>query len=274
MKIQIAADMEGITGVTNWDHVNPSHAEYARFRRIMTADVNAAIQGAFEGGASEVLVSDGHSYASNILVEELDRRARLNSGSPSPFAMLQGIQTGVNGVIFIGYHARAGTPNAILDHTWSSRCVAGLRLNELPVGEIGLNAAVCGHFNASVLMISGDQSACAEASELLGQVETAIVKQASGRMAAECLPPQVSQDLIRQAAARAVQRLAAGKAVPPLRLPPPIHVAVDFFQSEMADKAALLPGATRSAGRSIEFSAADMVAAYRSFRAAVSLAGA
>jgi D-amino peptidase len=271
MKILIAADMEGITGVVSWDQVNPNHAEYARFRRLMTGDVNAAIRGAFEGGASEVLVSDGHNMGRNILIEELDPRARLNSGSPSPLSMVQGIDTGVNGVIYVGYHARIGTQNAILEHTWSDERVANLLINGQPFGEIGLNAAVCGHFGAPVLMISGDQSACAEATALLGALETVIVKTASGRMAAELLPPAVTQEMIQAGAKRAVQRLVSGQAPQPLRLPPPITMAIDFVQSEMADKAALLPGARR-VERRVEYTAADMVTIYAAFRTALALA--
>ncbi|HEY3473034.1 MAG TPA: M55 family metallopeptidase, partial [Anaerolineales bacterium] len=102
MRILIAADMEGITGVTTWDQVTPGHAEYARFRKQMTEDVNAAIRGAFDGGAEEVVVADGHWNGSNILIEELDPRARLNTGSPSPFSMMQGIDESINGVMFVG----------------------------------------------------------------------------------------------------------------------------------------------------------------------------
>ena len=271
MKILIAADMEGISGVVNWDQVTRSHSEYPRFRRIMTGDVNAAVRGAYEAGASEVVVSDGHSFAGNILVEGLDHRARLNSGSPSPFSMVQGIEAGVNGVLLVGYHARAGSQSAILDHTWSSASVANLWLNENLVGETGLNAAICGYFGAPVLMITGDQTVCAEAQELLGPIETVVVKRASGRMAAECLPPQVTQEMICEAASRAVRRLLEGKAPEPLRLAEPVQVAIEFFNSEMADKAGLLPGARRLDGRRIAFTASDMRAAYTGFRAAVSL---
>lgn len=272
MKILIAADMEGISGVVNWDQVSPEHSEYERFRRIMTAEVNAAIQGAYAGGAQEVIVSDGHNLANNILVEELDTRPRLNCGTPAPLSMVEGVQYGVEGVMFIGYHARAGTPNAILDHTWSSKCVLNLWLNELLVGESGLNAAVCGHFNASVLLVSGDQSVCAEAKELLGPIETVVVKRATGRMAAECLPPAKAQELIRLAASRAVQRLGQGQAAPAFKLPAPIKIIIELFSSEMADKATLLPGAKRLDGRRVELQAMDMPEAYCSFRAAVALA--
>jgi D-amino peptidase len=271
MKILIAADMEGITGVVSWDQVNPNHAEYARFRRLMTSDVNAAIRGAFEGGASEVIVSDGHNNGRNILIEELDPRARLNSGTPSPFSMVQGIQTGVDGMIYVGYHARIGTQHAILEHTWSDERVANLHLNDRPFGEIGLNAAVGGHFGVPVLMISGDKTACAEATALLGPLETAVVKTASSRMASELLPPAVTQELIQASARKAVQRLASGQAPQPLRLQPPIQMAIDFVQSEMADKAALLPGAHRTERR-IEYTAADMVTIYAAFRTALALA--
>ena len=148
MKILIAADMEGITGVVDSNQTNPSHAEYNRFRRLMTGDVNAAIRGAFDAGADEVVVSDGHWFNLNILIEEFDPRARLNTGSPRPFSMVEGVQHGVDGVLFVGYHARVGTQDAILDHTWSSGRVDGVWLNGEIVGEIGLNAAVCGHFGA------------------------------------------------------------------------------------------------------------------------------
>jgi D-amino peptidase len=147
----------------------------------MTQDINAAIRGAFESGADEVLVTDGHDRGTNILLEELDPRAHLICGDNSPLAMIQGVDQGVDGVIFVGYHARAGSYKGILDHTWSSRRVANLWLNDILVGEYGLNGAVAGHFNVPVLMLTGDQTACAQASELLGNIETVVVKTAISR---------------------------------------------------------------------------------------------
>lgn len=272
MKILIAADMEGVSGVVHWDQVDPQHKEYDRFRKVMTGDVNAAVRGAYAGGADEVVVADGHGYGRNILIEELDPRARLNSGSPSPLAMVQGVDSGVEVAMFVGYHARVGSLNAILDHTWSSSVVAQVLLNGRPIGEIGWNAAVCGHFGVPVIAISGDQTACAEASALLGEVETAVVKWASGRMAAECLPPRVAQERIYQAAKRAVQRWREGQAPQPFRMPPPITVTMELVHSEMADRVALLPGARRLEGKRIELTADDIPTAYRAFRAAVALA--
>ncbi len=271
MKILIAADMEGVTGVTNWDQVDPNHAEYVRFRRLMTGDVNAAARGVCSVGVDDILVVDGHERGTNILVDELDPCAHLIRGDYSPLAMVQGVDQGVDGVIFIGYHARAGSQNAILDHTWSSRRVANLWLNDILVGEYGLNGAVAGHFNVPVLMLTGDQTTCAQASELLGPIETVVVKTALSRMAAECLPPQVTEERIQQAAVQAIKRLQAGEAPRPFIVSKPVHVTIDFNSSDQADQAALLPGSTRQDGRRLTFTADDMLGAYYAFQAAIAL---
>jgi D-amino peptidase len=271
MKILIASDMEGITGVTNWNQVDPGHAEYPRFRRLMTNDVNAAVRGVCDAGVEEILVADGHERGTNILLEELDPCAHLVCGDYSPLAMVQGIDQGIDGVIFIGYHARAGSQNGILDHTWSSRRVANLWLNDILVGEYGLNGAVAGYFNAPVLMLTGDQAVCTQASELLGPIETVVVKTAVSRMAAICLPPSVTEERIQAAALRAVKHLQAGEAPKPYKVATPVHVTLDFNSSEQADQAALLPGSKRVDGRRLTFTAEDMLAAYYAFQAAVGL---
>lgn len=271
MKILIATDMEGITGVTTWDQVTPGHAEYARFRRLMTQDVNAAIRGAFDAGAEEVIVADGHWNGSNILIEEFDPRARLNTGSPSPFSMMQGIDDSIDGVMFIGYHARNGSPDAVLDHTWSSRTVANVWLNDILTGEYGLNAAVAGHFGVPVIMVSGDQTACTQVTELLGDVEIAIVKQATGRFAAECLAPEVTREMLCVSAERAVGRLAQGEVSEPFVLDTPITVTVEFFTSDMADRATRIPSTKRD-GTRVSLIAEEMTSAYNGFRAMVMLA--
>ncbi len=272
MKILIAADMEGVSGVVNWEQVTPGQTEYERFRRLMTGDVNAAIRGAAAAGAVEFIVSDGHAANRNLLIEQLDPRARLNCGSPAPLSMVQGVdEPRVAAVLFIGYHARAGAQPAVLDHTWSLS-VLNLWLNGQRVGEIGLNAAVCGRFGVPVALISGDQTAAAEAVELLGLVETAVVKQARGQQAADCLPPEVAQARIFEAAQQAIERVQAGQSPPPFQLEPPIAVTVEFTESVLADRAALLPGSRRLQERRVEFVAADMLTGYRAFRTLAALA--
>jgi D-amino peptidase len=270
MKILISADMDGITGVTNWDQVTPGHPEYQRFRRLMTSDVNAAVRGAFAGGADDVVVSDAHENGSNILIEELDTRARLNSGSPSPLSMMQGIDQGVDGVFFIGYHARRGSSPAVLDHTWSDICVVGLWINDEAAGEYTLNAALAGHFGVPVLLATGDQTACDQMRGQLGALETVVVKQATGRYAAECLPPEVTARNIESAARVVVQRSSQKAAPVPYVAKTPVRLTVELVSADMADRAMLLPGANRSGVR-VSFTADDMPQAYASFRALVLL---
>jgi D-amino peptidase len=274
MKILIACDMEGISGVVSWNQVDPSHAEYQRFRHIMTADVNAAIAGASQSGASEIVITDGHWNSGNVLIEELDSRASLNSGTPTRFSMVQGIDQSVDAAIFLGYHARAGSQNAILDHTWSSIRVANLWLNGRLTGEFGLNGSVCGHFKVPVIMVSGDQAVCAEALEWAPGVATAQVKTAAGRMAAQCLPLERSRMLIETTAREAVARFQKGNFPPPIKTTLPVNVVIEFFHSIQADQASLLPGSKRLDGRRIEFQAETMPEAYFAFRAAVNLVAA
>jgi D-amino peptidase len=236
MKILIACDMEGLPGVVDWDHVSNKHPEYERYRKIMTASVSAAVRGAFDGGASQVLIADGHANGRNLLLEELDSRAHLNIGPDFPYGMVKGIETGVEAVMYVGYHARAGTINAALCHTWSGN-IANVWVNGTLVGEIGLNAAVCGHFGAPVILISGDQSACTEATDSLGPIETAIVKRAYSYFGAECLPLPEAYLLISAAAQRAVTRMKAGDAPHPYRLTSPITLSVELNGVEKADQA-------------------------------------
>lgn len=271
MKLLIACDMEGISGVVSWDQVDPSKPEYQRFRHIMTADVNAAIAGASSAGASEILIADGHWNSSNVLLDELDMRAGLNTGTPTRLSMVQGIDTGVDAAIFLGYHARAGSLHAVLDHTWSSVRVANLWLNGRITGEFGLNGAVCGEAGIPVIMVSGDQTVCAEAREWAPGIVTAQVKTAAGRYAASCLPFEVSRKLIAESARQAVVSFQAKKYPAPIKLSTPVTVTIEFFHSNMGDQASLLPGAARLDGRRIEFKAPSMADAYLGFRAAVNM---
>jgi D-amino peptidase len=271
MKVLIAADMEGITGVTDWEHVIPGKPDYNRFRKLMTGDVNAAIEGCFVAGADQVIVSDGHAFSYNILIEELDKRAILFSGNSSPYSMIQGIEQNVDCAIFIGYHAKAGTTNAILDHTWSSKRIQNLYINNEVVGETALNAALSAHFNVPVIMVTGDQAVCKEAEDRLGNIETVTVKKALGRSAAACLTPTVTHEAIYNASKEAIRRFNKGDFIPQ-KISTPITVRIDFATSQMAELASQLLRTSRIAARSIQFESKDMTTAYVTFQAVVLLA--
>jgi D-amino peptidase len=273
MKILISADMEGISGITHWDQVTPGHAEYmGRGRKLMTGDVNAAIDGLAEGGVTEFVVSDGHWNGSNILIEELDPRARLNTGSPTPMSMVQGIQDKPDALVFVGYHAMSGTGFANLDHTWTDYRVRYVYMNDRMVGEMGMNGAVAGAYGVPVLALSGDQSACAEAKAFFGEeTEVAVVKTATSQFAAECLPLVESRKRIRSTMLKAVRNFKNGTAPQPFVMTAPIRIAIEFVHSRHADRAHLLPNSQRLSGTRVEYSAHDMVSAYRAFRALVTL---
>jgi D-amino peptidase len=158
---------------------------------------------------------------------------------------------------------------AILDHTWSSSRVHNLWINGRLAGETGLNAAVCGAFGAPVLLVTGDRAVCAEAADWLPGVDTVETKRATGRHSAECLPVAVSQERIRQGAEKALRRYMAGAAPAPLVISTPVELVIEFMYSDMADRAAIFPGAERLDGHRVKVNAPDMPLAYKSFRALV-----
>ena len=197
----------------------------------------------------------------------------MNSGNYAPRGMLEGIRDAVDCVFFVGYHARNGTRDGILGHTWSHVKVSNVWLNGRITGEIGLNASLAAQFGAPILMISGDLAACTEAEEWIPGVEKAVVKRGTGYTAADCLPTSVAQDLIREAARRAIEHYQQGQSPAPLEVGQPVNVKLEFFHAGMADNACWMPNTTRLDGRTIEFQCATMLDAYSQFRAAVALAG-
>jgi D-amino peptidase len=272
MRVYVSIDMEGIAGVVHEDQtdpIEPRHAaEYNRSCRLMTAEANAAIAGALESRATRVVVNDSHWLMRNLLADELNPAAELMSGGPKRLSMVQGIEEGFDAAMFIGYHAQAGTRDAIIDHTYTSR-VYQVRINGKPVGELALNAAMAGSWGVPVALVSGDQALAAEASALLGAtVETVIVKHAVGRFAARSLAPTVACQHIRDGAKAALQR-----SHPLFTFSVPIRLEVDFVVSQMADMAELVPGSTRSSGRTVCYVGEDYREVFRAWRAMYNLAG-
>jgi len=270
MRVYVSVDMEGIAGVVHESQTDPTTpafgAEYARFRRLMTAEANAAIEGALAAGATKVLVNDSHWFMRNLLAEELHPAADLVSGDPKPRSMVQGIDGGFDAALFIGYHARAGTPNAILDHTYADR-IHEVRLNGTAVGELGLNAALAGVHGVPVALVSGDSALAAEARDLLGDgVATVVVKRAVSRHAAQSVAPSVACRMIREEALRALQRKHA-----PYTIAAPVTLEVDFALTIHADMAEVCPGATRTAGRTVGFTHRDYGEVFRAWRAMLNL---
>ncbi|MDX3590800.1 M55 family metallopeptidase [Streptomyces sp. ID03-2B] len=262
MKALISVDMEGVSGIVHPSETNPERDDYQRGRELMTADANAVIAGVLDAEpTADVLVADAHGTFRNLLPERLDRRARLVRGKPRTLNMLAGLDAETDAALFVGYHVRAGGGPGVLAHTMND-AILDVRVAGRSLGEIGLNAAMAGHLGVPVVLLSGDDAACAEAADLIPEAVTVPVKEALGAVAAVTLHPEEAGDRLRRAAADAITRRAE---IPPLTLAPaPLDVEVDLAGAHTVDLATLVPGVSRAAGaRTVTFTAPDYATAYR-----------
>ncbi|MEV7090575.1 M55 family metallopeptidase [Streptomyces sp. NPDC093085] len=263
MKVLISVDMEGISGLVHPSEMNPDRHDYAHGRALMTAEANAVVAGVLDAEpTATVRVADAHGTFRNLLPAELDRRAQLVRGKPRPYGMLGGIDAETEAVLFVGYHARAGVGPAVVAHTMNGN-ILDVRVAGRSLGEIGLNAAMAGALGVPVVLLSGDDTACAEVRELIPTAVTVPVKQALAQAAAVTLHPEEARERLRRAAAEAITRRAS---VPPLVLDGPFDVEVDFTEPHMVDLATLVPGVTRTGpdgGRTVTFIVDAFTDAYR-----------
>jgi D-amino peptidase len=256
MKIYISADMEGVVGVVTGDQLGPQGFEYQRFREFMTQEVNAAIEAAFEAGATEVVVSDSHGNGENLLIEKLPKNILLVRSWPRPLMMMQGIDDTFAGAIFIGYHTATTNPQGVRAHTISSARLADVQLQGHSVSEAGINAAIAGHFNVPVIMVSGDDEVVKETAALLGDIEGATVKWASGFHSAKTLMPEAAYELIRGKVKKAIGRIGDFK---PYKLKPPIRLDVRFKNYRPSELLSYLSIVERTDAHSIKFTGKDMI---------------
>jgi D-amino peptidase len=254
MKVFISVDMEGVSGITDPEDVLPGGADYQRGRVFMTGDANAAILGAYDAGADEVLVNDSHWIMRNLLLEQLDPRARTIKGFHKSLCMVQGLDASYGGAVFVGYHACAGTEGGVLNHTMLGKEIQNIYLNGEPTGETRLNAAYAGHFGVPVLVVAGDAAVCAEAERFLDGVQTVAVKDGIDKFTANCLHPQVAQAHIREATATAV---AERSRPAPYRLSSPYRLGVEWNSTTIAATCAMVPGVELAGSRSVEFVTTD-----------------
>ena len=265
LKVFISVDMEGTGGVIHWEDVSRKGKDYDLFRRLMTQETNAAIEGALEAGATEILVRDSHGSARNILPDVLRPEAvLLRDWSDGPLSMMEGIDETFDAVIFIGYHARAGTPNAVLKHTMTGT-IYDVVLNGKKMPEAGINGAIAGYFGVPVVFIAGDLAVCKQAKELFGDIETAAVKEGIGK-AARMLHPLKAQELIKKKTTLALKRL---KDFKPFRLKPPFKMEVTFKDEERAENASWIPGAKRTGNTSVSFTSNDFMEVLKFFKFAL-----
>ncbi|HEY3058492.1 MAG TPA: M55 family metallopeptidase [Chloroflexota bacterium] len=279
MKVLISVDMEGISGVatrretaTGWPPGAGKGDDYERARLWMTADANAAIAGAFDGGATEVVVADAHDGMLNLVWEQLDARAELIRGYENrPSLMLGDLDASYGAVFFVGYHARAADGRGVLSHTFTGPNVLwDVRLNGEPASEARFNAAVAGQHGVPVALITGDDVICQETRSWLPDIETAVVKYALDRFTARCLAQPVALERIQQAACRGVQR---SSEMQPFVLEAPVTLEMVFGDSSMAAATLRIPHVERCGDRAIRYLAEDAQHAYDVCTVALALAG-
>jgi len=255
IKVLISVDMEGITGVVTSEQLGPTGFEYNRFREFMTAEALAAIQGAKEAGATAFVVADSHGNQQNLLIDRFPADVTIIRGSPRPLSMVEGIDSTVSAVMFIGYHSATTNPRGVRAHTMSSATLAAVELNGVAVAESGINAAIVGSFGAPVVFVSGDESAVAEVRQLVGDVESAVVKRSIGFHSAATLTPEAGQALIRAGAKAAITRLRDFK---PYVLRGPYTVDLTYKNYTAAEAMAFLPGIERRTAHTVRYRATSM----------------
>lgn len=257
LKVYISADMEGVTGVVSPEQLGPTGFEYQRAREWMTREVLAAIQGARDAGATEIVVSDSHGNGQNLLIDELPGDITVIRSWPRPLMMMEGIDSTFHAAVFIGYHSATTNTSGVRAHTISSARLTAVHLNGVAMPESGINAAIAGHFGVPIVAISGDDAAVAEAQALIGPMEGAVVKRAISFHSAATMTPETGQRLIRERVRAGIQRRAG---IRPWRQPAPFTLDVSFKNYRAAEMLAWLPIVERRDAHTIRYVASDMIA--------------
>jgi D-amino peptidase len=256
VKVYISVDMEGVGGVVTNEQLGPAGFEYGRARQFMTDEALAAIQGARDAGATEILVSDSHGNGQNLLIDLLPADVTVIRSWPRPLMMMEGVDSSFVAAVFIGYHAGTANASGVRAHTMSSATLTSVKLNGVEVPEGGLNAAIAGHFGVPVVAISGDDAAVAEVSRFTGPVPGAVVKRAISFHSAATMTPKAAQDLIRARVKAGVEQRASAK---PYVLRGPITLEMSFKHYRAAELLAYLPAVTRVNSHTIRFVGKDIV---------------
>ena len=262
LKVFISVDMEGLTGVVNWEEVSRDGKDYDYFRKIMAKETNAAIKGAIEAGATEIIVRDSHGSARNILPEMLIKNAKLiRDWSGSHKSMMEGIDKTFDAVVFIGYHGKAGTPDATLEHTMSGS-IMDVSINGISLPEAGLNALIAGHFNVPIVFLSGDLAICKQATDLFGELETVAVKEGIGKAALN-LHPDVACEKIKKGVKTALSNLTNYR---PYKLKPPYKMVLTLKKEELVNEKSYYPGAERTGDWELTYKSSDLMEVIKAFR--------
>jgi D-amino peptidase len=268
LKIFISADMEGIAGVVQPAQLGPTGFEYGKAREWMTGEVKTAIAAARSAGAAEFVVADSHGNAQNLLIDDLPPDVRVVRGFPRPLSMMQGIATGFDAVLFVGYHASEYGRDAVRGHTFSSARLLHVKLNGMEVSEGIYNAAIAGHFGVPVAFVSGDREAVAQLNGVIPSIEGVVLKEGLGYHAAETVTPTRSREMITKGVEAALKKIGT---LQPYRVKTPIDLDVGFKLTLDAERASYIPGLTRADAHSVRGTFPDIVQIARLMQVLTSL---
>jgi D-amino peptidase len=253
MRVFISVDMEGVAGIATFDQIIRGGSGYPRAQELMTAEANAAVRGAFTGGATEVLVNDSHGTMDNLLHAQLDPRARVVFGAPRPSCMVQGICAGDALAVFVGYHAAAGAPG-VLAHTFSSNFTQ-LRVNGQPMSEAEVNGLYAASLGVPIGVVTGDDEICDVARKAFAGVTAVEVKRATGWSATDSMQPTAAGEAIEAAVAAAV---ASAGSLQAQQVPAELVLEVDLANPLMADYAVSVPRSQRVSALTVRGEADDV----------------
>jgi D-amino peptidase len=284
VKVFISFDMEGVAGIVDWSQCRGPGQPYEEGRRLLLGEVNAAIDGAMAGGATEIVCNDSHGTMNNLDPAELHGQAAYVSGRHKPLYMMQGLDATADVVFMVGYHGSISGESSVLSHTYNPAVISHVELNGTRVGESGINALVALACQAPVGLITGDQHTIAEADPFLPDAERVVVKESFTRFGASNLHPEEARALIADGARRAVERAAAEPAevweiaadgpdapaqelgvlrLPAIALPATLEVHVQT--ADMAEVASWVRGIERTGVRTVSIGGEDPLAIFRSF---------
>jgi D-amino peptidase len=267
-KVYLSTDIEGTAGIVDWSQVIGPGAEYEVGRRLLLAEVNAAIDGAADAGAMTFLVNDSHASMHNLPPAAVHGEAAYLAGKHKPLYMMEGLDASFDAVFFIAYHGSIGHERAILSHTYNPSAIWEVKLNGVVVGESGLNALVARHHGVPVALITGDQATADEARALMPGIEAVVVKRSVSRFAAESLHPRQACELIRAGARTAIERLS-GMQPPAIDLPATLEIT--FLTADMAAAASAIRGVELTSPRTVTTTNEDALDLYRTFVTIVAL---
>lgn len=271
LKVLVIDDMEGISGINDWHQVFYGFKEFEKGRIEITEDVNAAIRGLRDAGATEIKVVDFHGSSGpnkNVIPEKLEKGAKLFQEGPVPERLKQAADKSIAAAVFIGFHAMADTKDGFLRHTITLD--PRIKINGRPVGETAFDAYQLAEYGIPAIMVSGDQALIREATAALPGIETAQVKTSSDSRTTKCLPLPKARRLIEKAAQRALLRVEDFK---PLKIKKPVKLEVSFRRKEQADLCEIIPESKRTAEKTVSYTAKNWDEAYKFVRTTINLAG-